>query len=111
MRDMMEYKGYFGSVHYSDEDEIFYGKAEYIRSLISYEGTEAHTLKDAFREGVDDYLVTCESNDMEPEKPFKGSFNVRVGSEVHREAMVFAKAHGLNLNQLTKLALRKYIGD
>ena len=25
MKDMMSYKGYYGSVHYGDEDRIFHG--------------------------------------------------------------------------------------
>jgi len=32
MKDMMSYKEYYGSVHYSDEDRIFHGKIEFIRS-------------------------------------------------------------------------------
>ncbi len=28
MKDFMEYKGYIGSCHYSDDDEVFYGKLE-----------------------------------------------------------------------------------
>jgi len=43
MKDMMAYKRYFGSVHYSDEDQIFHGKIEFIRSLVSYEGTDLGT--------------------------------------------------------------------
>jgi predicted HicB family RNase H-like nuclease len=48
MKDMMEYKGYYGSVHYSDEDRIFHGKIEFIRSLVSYEGTDVKRLREAF---------------------------------------------------------------
>ncbi len=25
MKDMMQYKKYYGSVHYSDEDQVFFG--------------------------------------------------------------------------------------
>ena len=48
MKDMMTYKGYTGSVHYSDDDRVFYGKVEFIRSLISYEGTDVASLHSAF---------------------------------------------------------------
>ena len=34
MKDTMEYNGYFGSVHYNDDDKVFYGKLEFIRALI-----------------------------------------------------------------------------
>ena len=40
----MEYKGYVGSVEFSEEDGIFFGKVMGIRSLISYEGTDARSL-------------------------------------------------------------------
>jgi hypothetical protein len=35
MKDMIKHKGYFGSVHYNSDDRIFYGKIEFIRSLVS----------------------------------------------------------------------------
>lgn len=59
MKDYMTYKGYYGSVHYSDEDQVFFGKIEFIRSLISFEGTDVKSLKASFQESVDDYLETC----------------------------------------------------
>jgi hypothetical protein len=34
MEDTMEYS-YFGSVHYNDDDKVFYGKLEFIRALVS----------------------------------------------------------------------------
>lgn len=57
---MMIYKGYFGSVHYNDQDQVFYGKIEFIRALASYEGTDVKSLKRAFESAVDDYLIFCQ---------------------------------------------------
>ena len=109
MNDMMQYKDYVGSVHYSDEDKVFYGKVEYIRSLISFEGENVISLRANFEEAIDDYLVMCEEKSIEPEKPFKGSFNVRVGSQLHRQAVLFAQQRGLNLNKLVTDALESYL--
>ena len=53
MKDMMKYKDYYGSVHYSDEDQIFHGKMEFIRSLVSYEGADVKTLRKSFEHAVD----------------------------------------------------------
>lgn len=64
----------------SDEDQIFYGKVEYIRSLISFEGENVVNLRANFEEAIDDYLSLCQQKDIEPEKPLKDSFNGRVGS-------------------------------
>ena len=59
MRDIMQYEGYIGSVHYSNEDEVFHGKLEGIRDLVTYEGTDVESLKQAFHDAVSDYLETC----------------------------------------------------
>ncbi|SLM29686.1 HicB family protein (fragment) [Desulfamplus magnetovallimortis] len=72
MKDMMEYKGYYGSVHYSNDDEVFHGKLEFISALVNYEGDDVKGLKSAFEEAVDDYLYFCEEEGG-TEKPFKGS--------------------------------------
>ena len=109
MKDMMSYNGYYCSVHYSDEDQIFHGKIEFVRSLVSYEGDSVKSLRKAFEEAVDDYLDLCAKEGKIPDKPFKGSFNVRTGSDLHREAVLFAKANGTTLNTLVTEALEKYL--
>ncbi|NEQ63673.1 MAG: type II toxin-antitoxin system HicB family antitoxin [Moorea sp. SIO4A1] len=109
MNNLMKYKEYLGSVNYNDEDEILYGKVEYIRSLISYEGQDVESLRASFHEAVDDYLELCQLKGIEPEKPFKGSFNIRPGTELHRRAAYAAIEQGINLNQLVTEALEQYL--
>ncbi len=99
MKDMMEYKDYYGSVHYSDEDRIFYGKIEFVRALVSYEGTDVKSLRKAFEEAVDDYLLTFKQQGKEPEQVFKGSFNIRIGSQLHRKIALGALEKGITLNK------------
>ena len=99
MKDFIQYKGYYGSVHFDNEDLIFHGKIEFIRALISYEATDAKGLKKAFENAVDDYLKTCQSQKIEPEKPFKGSLNVRLGPELHRRVAIAAEQHHLSINK------------
>ena len=109
MSDMLNYKGYQGSVQFSEEDRIFHGRVEFIRSMISYEGTDVDSLESAFREAVDDYLELCEEQGKEPDQAFKGTFNVRTGSELHRKAALFAREKGLNLNNVVIDALKEYL--
>ncbi|MBW1817634.1 MAG: type II toxin-antitoxin system HicB family antitoxin [Deltaproteobacteria bacterium] len=109
MKDMMGHKGYYGSVHYSDEDQVFFGKLEFVRSLVNYEGTDVDSLRKAFEEAVEDYLELCRDENKEPEQPFKGSFNVRTGSDLHRRAALYAKEHGINLNNVVTEALEEYL--
>lgn len=79
----MTYKGFYGSVEASIEDNCLYGKLQFIRPLISYEAQTPIELKKAFEAAVDDYLQDCNLQGIEPEKPCKGSFNVRIGPDRH----------------------------
>jgi len=70
MRDMrMPYKGYFGSIQYDKNDQIFYGKIECIHTLVSYGGRNIRSLRYFFRKAVDDYLTFCQQTNRQPEKP------------------------------------------
>lgn len=64
MNNIMQYKGYIGSVEFSEENEVFYGKVLGIRSLISYEGTTAKELIADFHGAVDDLQCVLERNMM-----------------------------------------------
>lgn len=109
MKDMLSYKGFIGSVHFSAKDDVFYGKIEGIDDLVSYEGTSVAELKKAFNEAVENYLELCREAGKEPLKSCKGSFNVRISSELHQAAMRKAVLHGLSLNQLVQKAIEKEI--
>lgn len=95
----MTYKGYEGSVEYSAEDNCLFGKVLYIRSLLSYEGQTLDEIRTDFQDAVDDYLELCKEKGWTPEKPFKGSFNVRVSPEVHRGLALAAAKRGESLNK------------
>ena len=65
MSSVMKYKDYIGSVEFSEEDQIFYGKVLGIHSLISYEGESAKELIQDFHEAVDDYLELCAGKSLQ----------------------------------------------
>lgn len=111
MNNTMEYKGYIGSVEFSEEDAVFYGKVMGIRALISYEGTNASELISDFHGAVDDYLAMCEEAHIIPEKAYKGSFNVRVSPELHKEAVIYAAAHHITLNSFVEASMRQALGS
>jgi predicted HicB family RNase H-like nuclease len=103
----LSYKDYIGSVSFSAEDEVFYGKIEHINDLITFESDNAHDLKKAFEEAVDDYLEVCSQKGVLPEKPFRGSFNVRVKPALHKQAYLKALQSGISLNKFIELTLEK----
>ena len=98
MNNTIEYKGYVGTVEFSEEDHIFFGKVMGIRSLISYEGEDASSLLEDFHGAIDDYLAFCEAEGKEPEKAYKGSFNVRLSPELHKQLAVSAASRQQSLN-------------
>jgi predicted HicB family RNase H-like nuclease len=105
MSTLLKHKGYCGTVEYSAEDKILYGQVVGIRSLISYEGHSVEELEQDFKEVVDYYLAVCAEDKREPEKPFKGSFNVRIGSKIHSMIATQAVKLNISLNQFVKDAI------
>ena len=109
MNNTIEYKGYVGSVEFSEEDALFFGKVMGIRALISYEGENAHELIDDFHGAVDDYLQMCAAEGMEPEKAYKGSFNIRISPELHKQAAITATAQQISLNSFVENSIKRAI--
>lgn len=52
----LHYRGFTGSIEYSKEDHLYYGKVLGIEDLISYEGTSKSELFLDFRSAVNDYI-------------------------------------------------------
>ena len=109
MKDVMIYKNFIGSIHYGTDDEVFFGRIEGINDSIGFEGRSVEELKSAFQEAVDDYLELCLINDKEPEKIYRGSFNIRISSELHKKAAQVALTKGISLNQYIENAIEDKI--
>jgi predicted HicB family RNase H-like nuclease len=105
MSDIIQYQNYYASVHFSAADEVFYGKVLGINDLVSFEGASVKELKKSFKEAIEDYLETCEAIGKTPEKTYKGTFNVRVPSTLHKQAAIFAAVNNITLNDFVKKAL------
>lgn len=111
MSNTMEYKGYVGSVEFSEEDSLFFGKVLGIRALVSYEGENAHDLVEDFHVAVDDYLSHCEAEGTEPEKAYKGSFNVRISPELHKAAVIASMRDHTSLNNFVENAIANTVSE
>lgn len=109
--NVMEYKGYIGTVEYSADDNILFGKVIGINGLVSYEGDSISTLRGDFESAVDDYLETCREKGIEPQKCYKGSFNIRISPDLHRTLAILAAAHNTTLNATVEEALLQYAAN
>ena len=107
MKDVLTYKGFTGTVHFSAEDNVFHGKIEGIDDLVTFGGHSVEELIKAFHNEVDDYIALCKEMGKEPIRSYKGSFNVRISPEMHRKAVEKATKKGLSLNQFVQKAIEK----
>ena len=105
MNDVLQYKGYYADIHFSAEDEVFFGKIVGVNDLVNFEADSVKGLKKAFGEAVEDYLETCSELGKQAEKTYKGSFNVRIPSDLHRQAAMVAYLKKISLNDFVKYAL------
>ena len=109
MNNLLEYKGYYGTVEYSNIDNVLFGKVVGIRSLLSYEGSSLDSLRHDFEDVINDYLETCSESGVEPETPYKGMFNVRLSPELHRQLALYALNHGQTLNAAVEEAIMRHL--
>lgn len=111
MSNLIKYKDYYGSVEYSAEDRVFHGKIEFINDLVTFEATTVNDLEKEFEYAVDDYIETCEELGREPQKAFKGLFNVRVKPELHKKAAIAAINKKISLNKFVENAISNEVSN
>ncbi len=109
MRDILQYKDFIGSVHFSAEDGVFFGKIEGINDLVTFEGTTVDEIKNAFQEAVDDYIDICKETGKPLQKSYKGSFSIRIAPELHKKAVQKSSMLGISLNRLVQRAIEKEV--
>ena len=109
MNKPMEYKGYHAKIEYSDEDKTFVGRVLGINDFLVFEGNTVQELTEMFHNSIDDYLAVCAEIGKSPEREYKGSFNVRLSPELHKQAFLAAESNNMTLNQLVANAVNSYI--
>ena len=107
----LKYKGYTGSVEYSEEDNCLFGKVQGMsKDAITYEGSNIDELRQDFEGAVDDYLQMCQEKGVEPRKPYTGVLNVRLSPEIHSGAAMAASKEGITINAFIRNAVARALG-
>lgn len=109
IKDTLFYKDFIGSVHFSADDGLFFGRIEGISDLVSFEGTTVEEIKNAFEEAVEDYIDICKQTGKQLQKSYKGSFNVRLTPELHKKAVQRSLMLGISLNKLVQKAIEREV--
>ena len=111
MKNVLKHKEFIGSVEFSAADELFFGKITGIDDLVSFEGESVKELKTAFVEAVENYIELCKSQNKDPFKSYKGTLNVRIGPELHKQAAEQATLQGITLNKYIQKAIAREVNE
>lgn len=109
MKNILEYKGFYGSVEYSQEDDCLFGKILFVEDLILYEGNCVDEIRKNFQESVDEYIEDCKELGKDPFKKFKGTLNVRLTPDLHKKAALKAESQRRSINSIIAEAIEKYV--
>ena len=102
----LKYKGYSGSVEYSEADDCLFGKVQGMdKDCISYEGETLSGLRHDFEEALDAYLESCKERGVIPRRPFSGRLVLRMSSELHGRVALAAAGLGTTINEFINRAL------
>jgi predicted HicB family RNase H-like nuclease len=104
-KNRLIHKGFTGSFEVSLEDECLVGRVLFIDDIITFEGDTVPAITAEFQAAVDRYLLHCEASGKPANKPFSGTFNVRVGADLHRAIVVAANEAAINLNEFVTQAV------
>lgn len=107
MNSMLEYKGYHALIEFDAEDSIFVGEVFGITDSLNFHGTTVEELKQMFEQSIDNYLELCKKIGKNPDKEFRGTFNVRIPPELHKKAALAAAEQKITLNQYVLRAIDK----
>lgn len=105
----LSYKGFIGSVAFSEKDNVFFGKIEGIDGLVNFEGESVSELKESFYEAVDAYVAFCEEEGVECHKSYTGNLNIKISPDIHNKVAELAKQAGMSINAFIQNALQKQI--
>lgn len=106
----LKYKGYTGSVEYSQEDGCLFGKVQGLHgTLISYEGDSVDEIRKDFEGAIDDYLESCKERGIEPAKSYSGKLNLRMPSELHEAIAKAALSAGTTINDFINRAMKNVV--
>ncbi len=109
MKNILEYKGYHTRIEFDSEDLVVRGKIEGIKDFVDFESSDLTNVEKEFRAAVDEYLAFCKEVGKEPDKEYKGTFNIRISPELHKKLAVVALINGDTLNATVEKAIAEYI--
>jgi predicted HicB family RNase H-like nuclease len=110
MNNYLHYKGYVGTVEFSEDDGVFHGKVLGIQALISFEGNTVDSIIEDFHDSINEYVGFCKAKGIRPEKTRMNTVSIKLGPALYHRASLYAQARGIQFNTLVEDAIRHTIG-
>lgn len=111
INNLMEYKGYHTKIEFDAESMVLRGKIEGINDYVDFEADDISGVEKEFHLAVDDYLEFCKEVGKEPEKEYKGTFNVRISPTLHKKLALCAFKEGCSLNAEVEKAISIFVDN
>lgn len=108
-KNILEYKGYHTTVEFDAETYMLRGKIEGINDFVNFESDDPRMIEQEFHKAVDDYLLFCQEVGKEPDKEYKGTFNIRIQPALHKKLAFLALKNGESLNTTVEKAIQAYV--
>lgn len=107
--NILEYKGYHTKIEFDTETRTLRGKIEGIGDLVNFSSKSLDDIEKEFHDAVDDYLEFCNEVGKEPDKEYKGTFNIRIAPKLHKKLALEAYKQDESLNALVEKAIEEYL--
>ncbi|MDR0725940.1 MAG: type II toxin-antitoxin system HicB family antitoxin [Prevotellaceae bacterium] len=108
--DRLEYKGYFGSIEYSKEDDCLYGQVLGLtKDCITYEGNTVSELRIDFEGAIEQYLEHCKASGIKPSQAYSGVLDIHISPEIHGKVALLAERYGMSINAFIRKAIEHEI--
>jgi predicted HicB family RNase H-like nuclease len=107
--NLLRYKDYLATIELDPDAGLFHGEVINTRAVLTFQGRSIDELNAAFSETITDYEDWCREREKEPERPYSGSFTLRMPPDLHRRVAEAAARSGKSLNGFIKDTLEDAI--
>ena len=107
----LRHKDYLATIELDSEAGFFHGEVINTHAVLTFQGASLDELKAAFADTIADYEDWCRERGKEPERPYSGSFTLRLPPELHRRIAEAAARTGKSLNRFIKDTLEHATGN
>jgi predicted HicB family RNase H-like nuclease len=90
--------GYVATIEFDEEAGLFHGEVINTRDVPTFQGQTLDELKVVFADAIADYIDRCRERGKEPQRPYSGSFTLRISPESHRRVAPAAARSGKSVD-------------